>query len=68
MRGDDGTISGDGWTFKAVPGWVIREGVRRGDYEVVKQQLLHADVCGGTTWLCRSQMLLNPSPWQTPDE
>ena len=38
MRGDGATISGDGWTFKAAPGWVIREGTRRGDYEVVRQQ------------------------------
>jgi acetyl esterase/lipase len=38
VRGDDVTISGDGWTFKAAPGWVIREGARRGDYEVVRQQ------------------------------
>jgi acetyl esterase/lipase len=38
VRGDDATISGDGWTFTAAPGWVIREGARRGDYEVVRQQ------------------------------
>ena len=38
VRGDDAAISGDGWTFKAAPGWVIREGARRGDYEVVRQQ------------------------------
>ena len=38
MRRDDGTFAGDGWTFKAAPGWVIREGPRRGDYEVVRQQ------------------------------
>jgi hypothetical protein len=37
VRGDDVTISGDGWTFKAAPGWVVREGVRRGDYEVVRR-------------------------------
>ena len=37
-RRDDTTISGDGWTFKAAPGWLIREGARRGDYEVVRQQ------------------------------
>jgi hypothetical protein len=36
VRGDDMTISGDGWTFKAAAGWVIREGARKGDYEVVK--------------------------------
>jgi hypothetical protein len=38
VRGDDRTISGDGWTFKAAEGWVIREGARRGDYEVVARQ------------------------------
>ena len=38
VRGDDATISGDGWTFKAGAGWMIREGVRKGDYEVVRQQ------------------------------
>jgi acetyl esterase/lipase len=37
VRGDDGTISGDGWTFRAAAGWVIREGARKGDYEVVRQ-------------------------------
>jgi hypothetical protein len=38
VRRDDGTFTGDGWTFKAAPGWVVREGARRGDYEVVRQQ------------------------------
>jgi hypothetical protein len=37
VRRDDTTISGDGWTFKAAPGWVVREGARQGDYEVVRQ-------------------------------
>lgn len=37
VRQDDGTFSGDGWTFKFAPGWIVREGVRRGDYEVVRQ-------------------------------
>jgi hypothetical protein len=37
-RGDDTTISGDGWTFKAAAGWVVRDGARSGDYEVVRQQ------------------------------
>src|SRR2546430_3113563 len=35
QRRDSVTFYGDGWTFKAAPGWVIREGARRGDYEVV---------------------------------
>jgi hypothetical protein len=38
VRGDGATISGDGWTLTAAAGWVIREGARRGDYEVVRQQ------------------------------
>ena len=38
VRRDDGTFAGDGWTFKAASGWVVREGARRGDYEVVRQQ------------------------------
>ncbi|HET9468821.1 MAG TPA: hypothetical protein VFO48_10435, partial [Vicinamibacterales bacterium] len=36
--GDGTTISGDGWTVEAAAGWVIREGARPGDYEVVRQQ------------------------------
>jgi hypothetical protein len=35
---DGATISGDGWTFTAAAGWVIRQGTRQGDYEVVRQQ------------------------------
>ena len=38
VRRDDGTFAGAGWTFKVGPGWVVREGPRRGDYEVVRQQ------------------------------
>jgi hypothetical protein len=38
VRRDDGTFAGDGWTFRAAPGWTVREGPRRGDYEVVRQQ------------------------------
>jgi hypothetical protein len=37
VRRDDATISGDGWTLKVAPGWVVREGGRHGDYEVVKR-------------------------------
>ncbi len=36
-RKDDTTLVGDGWTFTVKPGFVIREGPRRGDYEVVRQ-------------------------------
>jgi hypothetical protein len=39
VRGDGTTISGDGWTFKAAPGWVVREGAKRGDYEVFRESL-----------------------------
>jgi hypothetical protein len=38
VRGDGTTISGDGWTIKAAAGWVIREGARPGDYEMVRKQ------------------------------
>ena len=38
VRQKDGTFAGDGWTFKTAPGWVVREGARRGDYEVVQQE------------------------------
>jgi hypothetical protein len=37
VRKDDTTVVGDGWTFTAKPGWVIREGPRPGDYEVVRR-------------------------------
>jgi hypothetical protein len=37
VRRDDMTVAGDGWTFTTKPGWVIRDGPRRGDYEVVQQ-------------------------------
>ena len=36
--GDVTTISGDGWTFTAAAGWVVRAGARPGDYEVVPQR------------------------------
>jgi acetyl esterase/lipase len=36
VRKDDTTLVGDGWTFTLKPGWVIREGARKGDYEVVR--------------------------------
>lgn len=38
VRRDDVTLTGDGWTFKAAAGWVVREGARPGDYEVVRRQ------------------------------
>ena len=37
VRRDEGTIAGDGWTLEVAPGWVVREGARQGDFEVVKQ-------------------------------
>jgi hypothetical protein len=36
-RPEGGVIAGDGWTFKAAAGWVVRESARLGDYEVVRQ-------------------------------
>jgi hypothetical protein len=38
IRRDDGTVSGDGWTFTPAPGWTIREAPRKGDLTVVTQQ------------------------------
>ena len=38
VRRDDVTFTGDGWTFKAAAGWAIREGARKGDYEVVRRR------------------------------
>jgi hypothetical protein len=38
VRQVDGTFSGDGWTFTVAPGWIVREGPRRGDYEVVQDK------------------------------
>ena len=37
LRRDGTTISGDGWTLKVAPGWLVRDGARRGDYELVRQ-------------------------------
>ncbi len=38
VPGDGATIAGDGWTLKAAAGWVVREGARKGDYEVVRRE------------------------------
>ena len=38
VRGDSTSISGNGWMLKAAPGWVVRDGARRGDYELARQQ------------------------------
>lgn len=38
VRRDDTTVSGDGWTFTAGAGWVVRPGPRPGDYEAVRLQ------------------------------
>jgi hypothetical protein len=38
VRRDAVTFAGDGWIFKAASGWVVREGSRRGDYEVAREQ------------------------------
>ena len=37
VRSGDSTIAGEGWTLKLAPGWVIRDGARKGDYELVAQ-------------------------------
>src|SRR5687768_5591837 len=37
VRRDETTISGDGWTLKVAPGWMVRDGARPGDYEVVRR-------------------------------
>jgi acetyl esterase/lipase len=44
VRRDDTTLAGDGWTFTVKPGWVIREGPRRGDYEVVPEPARQSSV------------------------
>jgi hypothetical protein len=38
VRGDGTTIAGDGWTLEAAAEWVVRDGPRRGDFEVVRRQ------------------------------
>ncbi|MBI4661923.1 MAG: hypothetical protein HY735_24135 [Verrucomicrobia bacterium] len=38
VRRDDGTVAGDGWTLKVGAGWLVREGTRGGDFEVVHQE------------------------------
>jgi len=38
VRRDAMTVEGDGWTVKAAPGWVVREGARQGDCELIRQQ------------------------------
>ena len=35
VRRGDTTILGDGWTLEVGPGWMVREGARLGDYELV---------------------------------
>lgn len=37
VQRDEKTVCGDGWTLKVASGWVVREGARRGDYELVRQ-------------------------------
>ncbi|MCW5968137.1 MAG: alpha/beta hydrolase [Blastocatellales bacterium] len=36
VQRNETTVSGAGWTLKIAPGWVVREGARRGDFEVVQ--------------------------------
>jgi hypothetical protein len=35
---DGSLITGNGWTVKLTPGWIVRPGPRAGDFEVVRQQ------------------------------
>jgi acetyl esterase/lipase len=35
VRIEGANVTGDGWTVTVAPGWTVREGARRGDYEVV---------------------------------
>jgi hypothetical protein len=37
VRRDDTAMTGDGWTLRVAPGWMVRDGARPGDYEVVKR-------------------------------
>jgi hypothetical protein len=37
VRKDEVTLTGDGWTVKVATGWIVREGARKGDFEVVRQ-------------------------------
>ena len=37
VRRDDTTMAGEGWTLQVAPNWMVREGARRGDYELVKR-------------------------------
>lgn len=34
---DDTTFSGDGWKLNVSPGWIVKEGERKGSFEVVKE-------------------------------
>ena len=36
VRLSDTTVTGDGWTLKLAPGWIVRPGSRSGDFEVVR--------------------------------
>ena len=38
VRRDDVTVAGDGWTFTCGAGWIIHEGARAGDFEVIQKQ------------------------------
>jgi hypothetical protein len=36
FKTDGPTLSGDGWTIKLAPGWVVRSGPRSGDLQIVR--------------------------------
>jgi hypothetical protein len=38
VRQDETTFTGDGWSVKIAPGWKVHDGIRKGSYELVKDQ------------------------------
>jgi len=37
IKSDETTFSGDGWKLYLSPGWIVKEGERKGSFEVVKE-------------------------------
>lgn len=37
VRRDEATFAGDGWTLQIAAGWMVRDGARPGDYELVQR-------------------------------
>jgi hypothetical protein len=65
VRRDETTFSGDGWSFKTGVGWMVREGARRGDYEVVRRQ--QWCVCAGAEAEREARDLPRRCPERTED-